>query len=307
MSDLSAATPAYDPNRPPDWLNQTGYAPGAQNQTGPAAPTADASQDYAANAQKLMGKSQKGEAKARAQHVEDVKRQVNEMLAGASYAQTHGADVNTLAQKIAPLIAQLPSADAQQLMGSGLLKGTPLGTAVGNFAVQGPAAGQPAKPAAPAFDPLALQTMWHDVFGPAYNQARQMVGTVGPGYLAGMNQAIAGAHQSPQATKQLQGQATMMANLLQGYGNNQVAAVPAGMSFDTLINALGTYAGAAQQAQGAAEKNVGYQQAQMYANPVAGGTSTVNPANLLAGVGITPAQQIGANQTGPSLAPNIIP
>jgi hypothetical protein len=266
-------------------------------------PSADFPQDVAARQASATKAGQAKAQKEAAQKVEDIKKQIIDLTANASYAETHGADVNALAQKIAPLIAQLPSADAQQLMGSGVLKGTPLGTAVGNYAVQGPAAGQPAKPAAASYDPLALQTMWKSVFGPAFDQASKIAGTVGPGYLAGMNQAIAGAHQTPQAAQQLQGQALAQANLLQQFAKTQAQNVPAGMTLDTLINALGQASGAAQLAQGAAEKNIGYQQALPYTNPTAaaagtsGGLSNSAVNSLLAGSGITPAGAIGANQT----------
>jgi hypothetical protein len=268
-------------------------------------PSADFPQDVAARQASATKAGQAKAQKEAAQKVEDIKKQIADLTANASYAQTHGAQVNTLAQQIAPLIAQLPTADAQQLMGSGILKGTALGTAVGNYVAQGPAAGQPAKPAAPSYDPLALQTMWKSVFGPAFDQASKIAGTVGPGYLAGMNQAIAGAHQTPQAAQQLQGQALAQANLLQQFAKTQAQNVPGGMTLDTLINALGQASGAAQLAQGAAEKNIGYQTGLLYTNPTAaaagttsGGLSTGAVNSLLAGSGITPAGAISANQTG---------
>jgi hypothetical protein len=316
MSNVDPGVAAYGPL--PKGAAYWGLDPNSGNPVPYSAsgqPVPTQQQEQKAEQQRTKGQQQQTQ-KAQAQKIEGIKKQINDLLTGSGgaalvgAAQVQGAGAGALAQKVGALLAQLPYADYNQMIAAhqNVLKGTPLGTAVTN-AVQaaGAPGGAAAKPAAPSYDPLALQTMWSSVFGPAFKQASQIAGTAGTGYLAGMNQAIAGAHQSPQAAQQLQGQSQAMANLLQQFGRTSAQNVPAGLTIDSIVNALAQASGAAQQAYGEAEKQVGYQQAIPYVGgSTTGGTTPTNQLNAaLAGGGATAAQQIGANQTAPSLYPHI--
>jgi hypothetical protein len=119
-----------------------------------------------------------------------------------------------------------------------------------------------------------------------------------------MKQAIAGSHQSPEAQKVLSGDAQATANLLQQFGKNQAQSVPAGLSFDSLIAALGQASGQAQLAAGQAEKNIAYGQAASTA-PLYGATGA-SPASSALGplqAGALLNQTLGATQTSPARNP----
>lgn|SRR5215472_2096727 len=225
--------------------------------------------------------------KAAADHQQGIIDQLNNLISSAQYTQVTGQGAQALGGQIQRLLAQLPYNVANTWMQKnsgkgGLLAGTALGTAVQQASQQ--AAG-PTGPAKPTFDPLALQTMWSQVFGPAWNAASQMAGSVGPGYLSSMQQAIAGSNASPQQRQQMLGQAGAMANMLQATSRGQTQASAAQIPFDTLINALSQATGAAQLAQGQSEKAIAYGQALPFTSgSTTGGATGLSPlasSNLL--------------------------
>ena len=271
------------------------------------------------SAQEKQTKQQQAAAQKSAQQkIQDTLNQLNNMIAGASYTQVSGTGAAALGSQIGQLLATLPNATANQWLNqhSNTLKNTPLGNAITTSAQQTNATGATAQPQKPIWDPLALQTMWHDVFGPAFTQASKLAGNVGPGYLAGMQQAIAGSNASPQQRQQLSGDALATANLLQQVGKTGTQAAAAQIPFDSLIAALQQASGAAQLAQGEAQKQIAYGQTAMTA-PLFGGTTgssgtgalnTAQAGNLLNSAlggssALTPAAAINANQTNP-LMPN---
>jgi hypothetical protein len=267
------------------------------------------------------GEKQKAaEAKKTAQQkIQDTINSLNDMIAGASYPQMYGAGSTAFGSQIGQKLATLPATVAQQWLNQhqGALKNTPLYNAITSSAkaVGAPAAAAGAQRA--AYDPLALQTMWHDVFGPAFNNAVKIAGGAGSQYLQGMQQAIAGSNASPAQQKAMLGQAQAQAALINNtaftpQGNPRAAAQ---IPFDTLLGTLGQATAAAQAAGGEAAKVYGVQQAAAAAPYYTGTGSTggnlstsgagalLNP--LIGGSSATPASAISANQTTNPLMPNI--
>jgi hypothetical protein len=232
-----------------------------------------------------------------AQKVEDTKKQLNTYLSGLTMAQLQGPGASQVAQKVAGMLGSLPYNDAQQIMNSNpFLKGnTPLAQAVTSAIQAGPT---PAAPTAakPSYDPLALQTMWHDVFGPAWQQASKIAGNAGTGYMDAMKNAIAGSNLPPGMQKEQTANATAMGNLLNQFGQNQSQMTMAGPSYDQLIAALGQATGAAQLAQGSAEKSIAYGQAAPFITGSTS-TSTTNPLSSVAGAQALLNQSIAGGQT----------
>jgi len=227
--------------------------------------------------QQAQTATEKGNAPLTAsQKIGQTKKYLNWMLGNLNYQQSYGTLMPAVAQETAKLIATLPANDAMSFLNKHpALKNTALGTAVSQYAQQvGAAPAQPGNAATkPAYDPLALQTMWHDVFGPAFNQTVKIAGNAGPGYLAGMQQAIAGSNASPQQKQLMMGDAQATAALLQN-----TAFTPAGkpraaaqVPFDTLIANLQQSANAAGMAAGEAQRAAGMA---MYGQTGMGGLGT---------------------------------
>jgi hypothetical protein len=234
--------------------------------------------------------------------------QLNALISDPQYTAVAGTGAAALAGQIGKLLSTLPYNVANQWISKnsgkgGVLSNTPLGTAVTNYMQTGGAPSQATNK--PIWDPLALQTMWHDVFGPAFNQASQIAGSVGPGYLNSMQQAIAGSNASPQAKQQMLGNAQATANLIQQTGKAATSQAATQIPFDTLIAQLQQASGTAQLAQGSAEKAIAYGQAA----PFLGGAGT---SGLGGGTGISPITAGGylnsaltGTQTSNPLSPNI--
>jgi len=240
--------------------------------TDPAAPSTSSTSSTPASTPTTTDTGDpKAAAKAAAAKQKDILNQLNSAVSTAGYTDVNGQGVTAFSQRIADLLSQLPANVANQWMtktASGFFKSYPtVQTAVSN-AVQ--SYGMPASTtgglAQPFYDPLALQTMWKDVFGPAFNTASQLAGSVGPGYLSSMQQAIAGSNATPQNKAQMTSQAQAMANLLQGYGKAQTTAAAAQIPYDTLISTLQGGAQAAQTAAGQYEMLKGYGAAMPFLN-----------------------------------------
>lgn len=170
-----------------------------------------------------------------------------------------------------------------------------------------PAAAAPATKAGappPTYDPLALQQMWANVFGPIFNQTAKMMGNIGPDYLTAMSNAIGGSNQSAQAKAQQLSQAKAMSDLLNQYGQSNLQQVATGPTLDTLMGWLQQATGAAQQAQGVAEKNIAYGGSVLNAQALGVNSPATSSAGAT-GTTISPQQAaaltqsaLSGNQTG---------
>src|SRR5215469_7705924 len=189
---------------------------------------------------------------------------INDQVSKAQYTAISGYGAQALGQQIGAKLAQLPSNIAQKWLNDqakGALKGSPLLSSI-TSAAQNYGAPTPATTAnKPIWDPLALQTMWHDVFGPAMQQAEGMTNATGANYLSAMKDAIAGSNASPQQQQAMLARAQAQSNLLQNNATAQTKAGIAQIPFDTLIYNLQQGAGAASLAQGEAQKQIAYGQA----------------------------------------------
>lgn len=165
------------------------------------------------------------------------------------------------------------------------------------------AATTPAAAPAPSYDPLALQQMWANVFGPVFAQAANIAGNAGPDYLSAMTNAIQGSHQSQQVEGQQLSQAKAMSDLLQTFAGNQLQQVATGPAYDQLISWLQQATGAAQQAQGAAEKGIAYgtnlNAAAAFGVPSATAATSANNLSPQQAAALT-QQALSGTQTGPT-------
>jgi hypothetical protein len=266
----------------------------------------------AAQKQQQTAESQKqsaaAAAKSQKQKQQDILDQMNELIKNASYPDMYGAGVGTLGSQIGRLLAQLPANVASMWLSQNqhIFKNAPqLGQAITSTAQSagGPAA--TTKAAGPVYDPLALQTMYNDVFRPVLQQANALASQSGNDYLSAMKQAIAGSNASPAQQKQQLNQAQVMSALLNNAGIKQPAAAAAQIPFDSLLAVLGQASGAATAAQGEAEKAYAVGQtaatAPYFTGGATGATSALSPggaANTLnSALSFNPSATINASQT----------
>lgn len=233
-------------------------------------------------------------------------------------SQVNGPQASSIAAKLANIANQLPYETAQ-----GLLKKLPQNTQLSGFVsqyMQNPSLATQTASAQPAsaYDPLALQTMWHDVFGPLMNTMVNAKGTgssqtVGSNYASAMNQALAGSNLPANERSQLTGQNAATGQLMQQIANQQAGSVATQPSYDQMINWLQQATGAAQLAQGEYEKNVSYGQTAplLGANaspvPVPGSAGNTLTALLGGGASSLSAQSQPQSQYANPLAPHQLP
>jgi hypothetical protein len=269
--------------------------------------------------QKKQDDAKQSKQKSQKQKLQDTLDTLNEDLKNAQWTDFNGQGAGSLGQKIGGQLAQLPNQVALNWLkqNNGVLKNTGLLTAISNAAYAYNAPPTTTAATKPVYDPLALQTMWHDVFGPAWNSAMKQASSSGQPYLSAMQNAIAGSNASPAQQQQMKANAQSQAALLSSLGQKQAVGSATQIPYDTLIATLQQGSAAATAAQGEAEKVYGVQQAAATAPYLTGQTTgTVGSSTagslLQSALGgstnaqtLTPAQQISANQTTNPLYPNI--
>jgi hypothetical protein len=217
----------------------------------------------------------KQQAQQQAQRIESMKSEWGNIVNNLTQTQAAGTGAQSTAIWLARIAGGLPTGDASKLIGK---LPQNLQTLVNQYIANPPSAG-PAGTAAgakPAYDPLALQTMWHDVFGPIFNQTSKMAGAAGGDYMSAMNQAIAGSNLPASEQKQLTAQSGATGALLNQLAAQQTRSVATQPAYDQMIYNLQQAAAAAAAAQGEYEKYYGATQTAAQA-PYLLGTATGTP------------------------------
>jgi len=282
--------------------------PGAQTGIGygmyqtPPPPTPPTSQQTS-QAQQAQQKKQQ------ALRVESMKQEFSTIVSGLTPAQVSGPQAQATAIWLARIASSLPYADAQSLLGK-LPQNSTLSGLVQQYITNPQAANAAGQGAAkPTYDPLALQTMWHDVFGPIFDQTSKMAGSAGQDYMTAMNNSIAGSNLPANQQAQLKAQSGATGALLQQLASQQTKSVATQPAYDQMIAALQQASGAAQLAQGEYEKQIAYGQAAPFLGGSSGATGATGGINInallgggAAGTGAVPAA--GGTAANP-LYPNL--
>lgn len=211
-------------------------------------------------------------------------------VAGLTAGQVQGPAGQALAQKLAAIAAKMPNSQATSLIGQ-LPKN--LQTLVNGYIAQPPAPTSSASQQQSAmFDPLALQTMWKDVFGPALQSSKSLLQNTGSDYISAMTDVI---NQSnlPQSQKNQQlAEAKATGSMEQQLAGDSYSAAISKIPYDYITQALSTAAAQAQLAREASERAVAYGVGQTAASGAgASGATGTQISNALIGLGITGPSQ----------------